>query len=296
MARAILQVRPPFRLDYTVMALRRLPTYPVGTLVEGTRYLRAFATSAGPVVWEVVSKDASHLELRLYGAARDPAPWRALAARMLGTKVDLGEFYRRARRLPRVAELVAEFRGLKPPRFADLMEAVVNTVSFQQLSLPAAMTLVRRLVERFARPVWFAGLALYPLPDPGLLAAADDAEVRSLGFSLAKARAIRGLAGKIAAGELSEAALEALPTPQAMRLLQAQRGIGAWTAGLLLLRGLRRLEVFPGGDVGAQRGLRGLLGDAAPEATLEALGPYRGMLYYHLLLARLRDATRSDAT
>ena len=66
--------------------------------------------------------------------------------------------------------------------------------------------------------------------------------------------------------------------------------VGAWTAALMLLRGFRRLGVFPGGDVGAERGLRNLLGDDDPRTTLEALGPYRGMLYYHLLLTRIRGA------
>jgi DNA-3-methyladenine glycosylase II len=105
---------------------------------------------------------------------------------------------------------------------------------------------------------------------------------------MAKARALRGLAGKIASGELREEDLEPLPTPEAMRVLEAQPGIGPWTAGLILLRGLGRLDVFPGGDAGAARGLRSLLGDEDPAAALAALGPYRGMLYFHLLLARLR--------
>jgi DNA-3-methyladenine glycosylase II len=61
-----------------------------------------------------------------------------------------------------------------------------------------------------------------------------------------------------------------------------------------MLRGFGRLDVFPAGDSGARRGMRGLLAleeaDIARDgaSVLGALGPWRGMLYYHLLLWRLR--------
>jgi DNA-3-methyladenine glycosylase II len=70
--------------------------------------------------------------------------------------------------------------------------------------------------------------------------------------------------------------------------------VGPWTAAVILLRGFGRLDVFPAGDSGARRGMRGLLAleeaDIARDgaSVLDALGPWRGMLYYHLLLWRLR--------
>lgn len=67
------------------------------------------------------------------------------------------------------------------------------------------------------------------------------------------------------------------------------KGIGPWTATVILLRGLGRLDVFPMNDSSVARNLTLVAGgipfDVA--ATLEALGAQRGMLYYHLLLARL---------
>jgi DNA-3-methyladenine glycosylase II len=73
----------------------------------------------------------------------------------------------------------------------------------------------------------------------------------------------------------------------------ALRGIGPWTAAVVMLRGFGRLDVFLAGDSGAQRNMRGLLGtevtgpDSEGTTILEVLGPWRGMLYYHLLLWRL---------
>src|SRR5690606_28992944 len=90
----------------------------------------------------------------------------------------------------------------------------------------------------------------------------------------------------IASGSLDETRLEALPTDRLREELLALRGVGPWTADLMLLRGFRRLEVFPSGDAGAARTLREVLPEADAEELLRGLGPYRGMLYFHLLLAR----------
>jgi DNA-3-methyladenine glycosylase II len=60
-------------------------------------------------------------------------------------------------------------------------------------------------------------------------------------------------------------------------------GIGAWSAGVVLLRGLGRLDVFPPGDVGAQRGLRAVMHlgpGAALGRIIERFGNHRGYLYF----------------
>ena len=75
----------------------------------------------------------------------------------------------------------------------------------------------------------------------------------------------------------------------AVEILCRIKGIGPWTATVILLRGLGRLDVFPIYDSSVARNLAFVAG-AAPfdiDRVLTALGPQRGMLYYHLLLARL---------
>lgn len=77
-----LRVAPPFRLDLTVAALRRVPTNRVDVF-DGERYLRAFSTARGPVVWEVRQSDDEHLEVALHGAVDDAAIHLELLDRML---------------------------------------------------------------------------------------------------------------------------------------------------------------------------------------------------------------------
>jgi DNA-3-methyladenine glycosylase II len=281
-----LRVAPPFRLDLTVAALRRLPTNRVDVF-DGDRYLRAFATPRGPVVWEVRLGDEEHLEVALHGAVDDDARYLELLDRMLAPRFDLGPFYARAAAGPApLARLVERFQGMKPPRTCSLWETFVNTIPFQQLSLKSAMTVLARLIESTGEPVEFGGRILHPLPDPGRFLRLGDGAIRSVGLSGAKARALREAAEAVHAGAVDEASLEALDTGALAKKLQSFRGVGPWTAELMLLRGFRRLETFPAGDAGATAGLRAVFPGVDAARLLDELGPYRGMLYYHLLLAR----------
>jgi DNA-3-methyladenine glycosylase II len=100
---------------------------------------------------------------------------------------------------------------------------------------------------------------------------------------------LRRVADALGAGALDEAQLEKLPSSDAAALLRSIKGIGPWTAVVILLRGLGRLDVFPANDTSVARNLTLVGGPASldVETLLDTLGPERGMLYYHLLLGRL---------
>jgi len=127
-------------------------------------------------------------------------------------------------------------------------------------------------------------------------AAADPATLHAMGFSRQKVSALIALAVDTAAGRLSTESLESMTDEVALSRLQEGRGVGRWTAEYALLRGLGRLHVFPGDDVGCRKNLRRWLGQAEPSDYEEALRvlapwyPYAGLIYYHLLLDGLADA------
>ena len=81
-----------------------------------------------------------------------------------------------------------------------------------------------------------------------------------------------------------------MATSDALQTLMELPGIGPWSAGLVLLRGLGRLDVFPAGDVGVARGLGALLGTADGDRlrrVVERFGDRRGYLYFCSLGASL---------
>jgi DNA-3-methyladenine glycosylase II len=82
--------------------------------------------------------------------------------------------------------------------------------------------------------------------------------------------------------------LEERASPDATALLREIKGIGPWTATVILLRGLGRLDVFPMNDSSVARNLSLVSSwdQIDLESALDSLSPQQGMLYYHLLLAR----------
>jgi DNA-3-methyladenine glycosylase II len=179
-------------------------------------------------------------------------------------------------------------RGLKPPRYPALFEACANAIVFQQVSLHAASAIMRRLILALGTQVEHDGVPLIMFPTAEKFLGADDAVIRAAGLSASKLAALRRTGEAIAAGTISEAMLEERSSADAALLLRSIKGIGPWTAAVILLRGLGRLDMFPGNDSGVAAHLARVAGervDAGPIA--EALGPQRGMLYFNLLLARL---------
>lgn len=288
MREATIPVRPPYRLDLTANALRRLSTNVVDVF-DGTTYRRLLGGSGRSVLLEVTQADAASLSVRLHGAAAGRLDPAALVRRILGTDVDLERFYRSCADIPWLFDLAERARGVKPPRYPSLWETIVNAVVYQQVSIHAASAILRRVIECYERPRRGGDAAIYPFPAPRTIAGADPTELRGLGLSVNKAVALRTLAGAVIDGTLDEAVLEALPTPDLVARLERHQGIGAWTAAVIALRGFGRLDVFPMKDSGVARSLRALSGenDVDAEAILRRLGPERGMLYYHLLLGRL---------
>jgi DNA-3-methyladenine glycosylase II len=203
--------------------------------------------------------------------------------RVLGLDVDPEPLQRLAEAERALRPTALALRGMRPPRFAGLFEAFANVVPFQQLSLDAGVAIVGRLVERFGEHVEHRGRRFHAFPTAGAFAEARLEALRRCGLSSRKAEALRTLARAIESGELTEERLSGMSTNDALRTLTELPGIGPWSAGVVLLRGLGRLDVFPPGDVGAQRGLRAVM-HLGPRESLGRIvgrfGDQRGYLYF----------------
>jgi DNA-3-methyladenine glycosylase II len=290
-------VAVPFRLDLTVSVLRRLSTNIVDVLTVEGEYVRALTQDHEPVVARVTQERPDALAVAFEGGAPGPRGHQrelATVKRMLGVERDLSCFDRAAAYIPWLAPLAIRMRGVKPPRYPTLWEACVNAVLFQQLSLIAASAISRRMIMALGVTAQWRGIALRLFPTIESFQDASDDVLRSAGLSAGKLATLRRVGEALRSGELDEAALEALPSPDAAALLRRIKGIGPWTATIILLRGLGRLDVFPMNDSSVARNLAFVAGSDPLDVdqVLTALGSQRGMLYYHLLLSRLD--TRGD--
>lgn len=289
-----ISVRAPYRLDLTVNVLRRLSTNLVDVLTPEGVYVRRLGDAPNLTVVQVCQSSPGTLTVEIPGDRREHPRLLALLRRMLGVEVDLTPFYRSASRIAWLYPLVRRMGGVKPPRYPSIWEACVNAVVFQQISLRAASAIMGRLTMGLGEALERGGVRMYPFPGPGQILSAPDSLLRDAGLSAGKLATLRRVADALRAGAIDEGQLERLPSPDAAALLRHIKGIGPWTAVVILLRGLGRLDVFPANDTSVARNLRLVGGPAAidVETLLDALGPERGMLYYHLLLARLE--TRGD--
>ena len=291
-----MQALPPFRLDLTASALRRRPDNAVD-LWDGRTYRRALPLEGGTIELAAVqagSAAAPRLTVTLTGAQQQSeGAARAALGRLLGLELDLLPFYRHAEGDPLLRTLAGRFRGLKPPRFPTLFECLVNAIACQQLTLTVGIRLLNRLAEAHGTATDEGTSRAFPLPAE--LAELAPGALKPLGFSGAKARSIVELAAEITAGTFDPIAIESLDDTDALAALLRLRGVGRWTAEYALLRGLGRLHVFPGDDVGARNNLARWLDRHEPldyagvQAAVRPWHPFAGLVYFHLLLANLAD-------
>ena len=168
-----------------------------------------------------------------------------------------------AERDPVIARLVAE---AGPPRLSRPTEThfgtLVRAIVYQQLAGRAAAAIHGRLIAALGGEV---------RPEP--LLALSDEQMRAVGLSRNKMASLRDLAAKVLDGTvvLSPRGLARESDDEIVARLSAVRGIGPWTAEMFLLFQLRRLDVWPVGDLGVRRGYG--LAWQVPEPTARELKP-----------------------
>lgn len=301
----VLRPRAPFRLDLTVWALRRRPRNAIDRW-DGTTYTRTIALGDRLVemaVRQTGSCDSPRLVVTTTPGPRDDAERRhvrALLGRLLGLGIDLAPWYRLAADDARLRDLAMRFRGVKPPRFPTVFEALVNGFACQQLSLPVCLELLNRLAAVCGTEARKPCPPNCAFPSAHAVAGLSPAVGHAIGLSRQKVRALLELAQAVDRHDIDLESLAEEDDDVAIEHLIALRGVGRWTAEYALLRGLGRLHVFPGDDVGAQKRLALWLGKRGPmsyEGVRRATAPwhpYAGLVYFHLLLDGLSAAGALD--
>lgn len=162
--------------------------------------------------------------------------------------------------------------GLRVDRDPGLFPALAGAIIYQQLSGKAAATIYGRFC------------ALFPSgsPEAERAAALGVPTLRSVGLSQNKALSILDLAAKSVDGSLaSMRRLGRMRDDAVIENLCQVRGIGPWTAQMLLMFNLGRPDVMPASDLGVQKGVQivyGLRSLPQPKAVLQRtrhLAPYR---------------------
>ena len=221
-------------------------------------------------------------EVRIEAAPRgvDVTPHDASIERQvlhfLGRPFDLDGFTAWAAGEPALSRLADALAGFRPPLQTNPFEALVTSISAQQVSLQSAAAIRSRFIERYG----VAHEHAHAFPERERVAAATEDDLFALGFSTRKAEYVVGLARS----DLDLDALATLSDEEVTARLTALRGLGEWTADWFLARHLARPHAWPAGDLGLRKAVAAFYGDVRDLRAFAArFHPYENLSAHYLL-------------
>jgi DNA-3-methyladenine glycosylase II len=178
---------------------------------------------------------------------------------------------RRAARLlrkdPRLAQLIKRIGPFCPVVTHDPFLALVGSVLHQQVSMSAAAAIQRRL----------RALCDHRLT-PARILRWSTSDLRGAGLSRQKAEYVRNIAEAFSTRQLTARKLRRMSDDEVVAAATAIKGVGRWTAEMLLIFCLERPDVWPMDDFGLRKAVQNLLGLAElprPAAIRNLADPWR---------------------
>jgi len=220
----------------------------------------------------------------------DAADIEVLVTRLFNLKMGLLPFYEAVKSDPIMLQITRRLWGLRSPSTATVFEALVDSIIEQQISLKAAWSMQRRLIEAFGGALNLRGHTYFAYPMPENLAAASIEQLRACGLSGRKAEYVQGVAKLVAEG-LDLESFRSWSEEKIIEELSLIRGVGLWTAEMTMIRGIQEFDDFPADDIGLRRivahyyyGGEKITGDEA-RRTAFAWSGWRGLASFYLVMA-----------
>lgn len=161
----------------------------------------------------------------------------------------------------RLGEAIERIGHIDRTVHADLFEALVTSIIGQQISGVAQRTVCGRLEDRIGTIT------------PAAINSLSRDELKRLGISYRKADYIQGLAASVQSGALDTGRLYDLPDDEVISELSSLKGIGSWTAEMIMIFCMQRPDILSYGDFGIRKGMRMLY--RHKELTAERFKRYR---------------------
>jgi DNA-3-methyladenine glycosylase II len=146
---------------------------------------------------------------------------------------------------PKLALIIEAYGPCRLKPHTDYYAELVSGIVGQQLSVKAARTIWKRVLDLFGGK----------MPTPEELALMDTEKLRACGMSYPKVSYTKDLANRIINKQLDLAHISTMPNDQLIEQLTAVKGIGEWSAHMFMIFSLGRLDVLPIGDLGVRKAL-----------------------------------------
>ena len=144
----------------------------------------------------------------------------------------------------KLAAVIEQIGHIDRPVDTDLFSSVVHHIIGQQISTKAQQTIWRRMQETFGNVT------------PKAISKSDVNTLQSLGMTFRKAEYIKDFCDKIVKGGFDLEAVKAMSDEDAITALAGLKGVGVWTAEMILLFCLQRPNILSYGDLAIIRGMR----------------------------------------
>lgn len=295
---------PPYNFPALLNVLQRYPHPYNERAVDGAYYrlVDGVGWQALVRVREVGSIDAPDLEVELIASrGRVDHVWLLrLLIDILAIEEERGAdraaFFDFARRDPRLWQVVEPVVGLPLTRSGGMWPALVQAILEQQNAWRTARRSQAWLAAWGGWGMEYAGQMYHSLPAPGKIAAATVDDLKPLKTTHGRIQTLINIAGEVAAGRLALEEIGGLPCDQAARALMQVKGIGRWSAAVILGRAVGCYDTVTDNDVALQaavnwyfRGETGRIPGAEMVAMLSPYGAYAGLVGTYTLLRWVMD-------
>ncbi len=261
----------------------------VAETVDASTLRKAFIWQQVPVMLTVEFHEPARAHVTFHSDGKMPqtSPCQDdLVRHLLGLDQPTREFEARADKHPLAGPLVRSQAGLRIPQSASPFEALSWAIIGQQISVAAAVSIRRRLIQTTGRR---HGTGLYCYPDARDIARVDAGTLRDCGLSHSKADCLLTVARRcLDQALLPERPIAAAELESLRKTLLEIRGLGPWSVHYALLRGYAWMDGSLHGDVAVRRAIQQLQGGATPPTAREAetwladFRPWRSLLAAHL--------------
>jgi DNA-3-methyladenine glycosylase II len=250
--------KPPYDFDLSC----RVFSYekPMPEVYEEGGWRRAIRLGSGrliPVVLQSIGTvEEPKIEVKIFQTAteQEEKELKKKLDELFSFSQDLTSLYEFMDRDPLLKELKLKFYGLKAGSIgATVFESIIKSIIQQQISIRVAFSITNKIVTRFGEQIEAEESTHYDFPTAKRLAEATLEEIRQCGLSWRKAEYIKGIADQAMDGEFDPEALRSLSNEQVAEMLKKFRGVGTWTAEMVLAAGLKRDAAVPAGDLGVRR-------------------------------------------
>lgn len=170
---------------------------------------------------------------------------------------DINAFYAFAAEDSRLREIAQDLKGFRMLAYVDMTDVLVWSVLGQQINMKFAFELKRRLVLHFNHFIEYEGSKYWMMPDAQEIFDMDLAVMREMQISTRKSEYLKNCAAGIIDGSLTKGYLKTFNSyDQALSHLMRVKGIGPWSANVILMRTIKFRNAIPIGDAGLKNAFR----------------------------------------